>query len=106
MMRNGSTWSLTQSDTKNEAPDPGVHDARAGVERPAVAVGTPLTTVFVMWACLKNVRAMLAADEAHEHAQEDPSDLASRCPSMPAEPLPICQTMRAARTMRLIAARR
>lgn len=23
MMRNGSTWSLTQSDTKNEAPDPG-----------------------------------------------------------------------------------
>ena len=104
MMRNGSTWSLTQSDTKNEAPDPGVHDARAGVERPAVAVGTPLTTVFVMWACLKNVRAMLAADEPMNTPRKIHPILPSRCPSMPAEPLPICQTMRAARTMRLIAA--
>ena len=104
MTRTGSTWRRTQSDTKNEVPSPGVHDARAGVDRPAVAVGTPSTTVRVVSAGLKNVSAMLAADEPMNTPRKTHPILPSRWPSMPADPLPICQTMRAPSAMRLIAA--
>ena len=69
-----------------------------------MAVGTPLTTVRVIFACLKNVSAMLAADDPMNTPRKIQPILPSRCPSMPAEPLPICQMMRAARIMRLMAA--
>lgn len=100
--RNGSTWSLTQSDTKNEVPWPGVHDMSDGFVTCDAPAGSPM---YVVDARLKNVRAMDAADEPMNTPRKIHPTRLSRCPSMPPpDASPIRQTMRAPNMVRLMAA--
>ena len=69
---NGSTCMRIQSDTKNDVPPPGVHDSRAGVTVPSVAVDD----------VCRNVSAMLAHDDPRKQPNRYTyRNLPSRCGS-------------------------